>query len=45
MKVDKKTMTPILITACVTLVILGAINNVDAFKPVSDQINGKKGWF
>jgi hypothetical protein len=45
MKLDKKTMLPIAVTAVVTIVVIAAINNVDALESVKKQLNGDKGWF
>lgn len=45
MKVTTRTVKPMLVTACVTIVILALINNVDSLKPIKEQVNGSKGWF
>lgn len=46
MALNKKTLTPILVTAGMTLLLLAAINNVDMLATIRDFIQPKKeGWF
>ncbi|WP_238129944.1 hypothetical protein [Vibrio cincinnatiensis] len=46
MALNKKTLTPILVTSGITLLLLAAINNVGALAPVRDFVQPKKeGWF
>lgn len=46
MALNKKTITPLLTSAAVTLLLLAAINNVSALSPARDFIQpAKKGWF